>query len=304
MGFFVLRSALEGPMPELPRRLPEWLRVRLPTGPVTAAMTRRLRRNALHTVCEEARCPNQGECWGAGTATVLILGDTCTRACRFCAVATGNPHGALDADEPVRVARAAADAGLRYVVVTSVDRDDLADGGAGQFAATVCAIREAIPGARVEVLVPDYLGEPLATVLDASPDVFAHNVEVVRRLTPSVRDRRASYERSLEVLRTAAARMPAIPTKSSIMLGLGEEPDEVRECLRDLLDAGVRILTLGQYLRPTTWNLPVERYVPPEEFATWDEEARGLGFAYVASGPLVRSSYRAAEAMDGVCGGQ
>ena len=276
-------------------RLPDWLRVRLPQGPVAAAMTRRLRRHGLHTVCEEARCPNQGRCWGEGTATVLILGDTCTRACRFCAVRTGNPRGALDADEPARVGRAVADAGLRYVVVTSVDRDDLPDGGAGHFAATVLAMRAECPGGRVEVLTPDYLGDDLGTVLASGPDVFAHNVEVVRRVTPALRDRRASYDRSLAVLREAASRAPGIPTKSSVMVGAGEEDGEVLECLRDLRQAGVRIVTIGQYLRPSTWHHPVARYVPPVEFARFETEARAMGFDRVASGPLVRSSFGAAE---------
>ncbi len=273
--------------------------MRLPVGETAMAMRRRLKRLALHTVCEEARCPNQGECWGAGTATVMILGDTCTRSCRFCAVRSGHPGGVTDPQEPARVAEAVRDAGLKYVVLTSVDRDDVPDGGAGQFAATIRALRQASPGVRVEVLVPDYLDERLATLLEAAPDVLAHNVEVVRRLSPSVRDRRASYDRSLDTLRQAARMRPGQLTKSSIMVGLGETPEEVRECLRDLREAGVRLVTLGQYLRPTTRNLPVVRYVPPEEFAELDRDARAMGFEFVASGPLVRSSYRAAELFVG-----
>ncbi len=276
-------------------RLPEWFRVALPAGEPAAAMNRRLRRLRLHTVCEEARCPNQGECFGHGTATFLILGDTCTRACRFCAVRTGNPRGAVDPDEPRRVAEAARDAGLRYVVVTSVDRDDLADGGAGQYADTVTAIRRVSPGTLVEVLIPDYLDDRLSVVLAAGPDVLGHNVEVVRRLTPLVRDRRASYDRSLAVLRQARSLAPDLVTKSSLMLGLGETEGEVTETLRDLAEAGVRAVTLGQYLQPTRRHRPVVRWWTPDEFDRLGGLARAMGFAFVASGPRVRSSYRAAE---------
>lgn len=266
-----------------------------PAGGPAAAMNRRLRRLRLHTVCEEARCPNQGECFGHGTATFLILGDICTRACRFCAVRTGNPRGALDPDEPSRVAEAAREAGLRYVVVTSVDRDDLADGGAGHYAATVEAIRRVLPEVLVEVLIPDYLDDRLSTVLRARPHVLGHNVEVVRRLTPIVRDRRASYDRSLTVLRQARSRAPDLVTKSSLMLGLGETEDEVLETLRDLAEAGVRAVTLGQYLQPTRHHRPVVRFWTPGEFDRLAGLARAMGFAFVASGPRVRSSYRAAE---------
>jgi lipoic acid synthetase len=267
----------------------------LPAGETAMAMRRRLKRLSLHTVCEEARCPNQGECWGAGTATVMILGDTCTRACRFCGVKSGHPAGPADPDEPRRVAEAVREAGLKYVVVTSVDRDDLPDGGAGQFAATIRALRAANGTVRVEVLIPDYRDQRLAQVVAAEPDVLAHNIEVVRRLTPQVRDRRASYDGSLESLRQAAALRPGALTKSSIMLGLGESLDEVRECLADLRGVGVRLVTIGQYLRPTARHHAVARYVPPAEFADLEREARNLGFDFVASGPLVRSSYRAAE---------
>lgn len=277
------------------KRLPEWFRVRLPSGPTVGAMNRRLHRLGLHTVCEEARCPNQGECWGHGTATVMILGDTCTRGCRFCAVATGNPRGVLDGGEPERVASAVRDAGLRYVVLTSVDRDDLPDGGAAHFASTVRAVRGAVEGVRVEVLIPDYLDDRLAAVLESGPDVLGHNVEVVRRLTPKVRDRRASYDRSLAVLRQASTMRPGGWTKSSLMLGLGETRDEVVECLQDLRAVGVRLVTLGQYLRPTVRHHPVDRYWTPEEFQELEGEARAMGFEFVAAGPKVRSSYRAAE---------
>lgn len=272
-------------------RLPEWFKVSLPSGGRLAQMNRRLRRLALHTVCEEARCPNIGECFSSGTATFLILGATCTRRCKFCAVRTGNPKGRLDLEEPRRVAEAVRDAGLRYAVVTSVDRDDLPDGGAGQYAETIRAIRTLNPETLVEVLIPDYLGDRLKTVVEAGPFVVAHNVEVVRRLTPMVRDRRASYERSLEVLRQAhelGAR-----TKSSLMLGLGERDEEVLETLRDLRLCGVEVVTLGQYLQPTRRHWPVARYVTPSEFEAWAAKAREMGFRFVASGPRVRSSYRA-----------
>jgi lipoic acid synthetase len=225
----------------------------------------------------------------------MILGDTCTRGCRFCAVRTGNPRGAPDAGEPEAAARAVAEAGLRYVVLTSVDRDDLPDGGAAHFAATVRAIRAAVPEVLVEVLTPDYLGADLRAVLAAGPRVFAHNVEVVPRLTPRVRDRRASWDRSIECLRQAREVAPAIPTKSSLMVGLGEEPDEVLDALHVLREAGVAIVTIGQYLRPSARHHPVARYVPPAAFAELEAVARGMGFEFVAAGPLVRSSYRAAE---------
>ncbi|HOI10209.1 MAG TPA: lipoyl synthase [Myxococcota bacterium] len=277
------------------RSLPEWFRVRVPEGPVARALERRLARSGLATVCREARCPNRGECFGHGTATVMVLGDTCTRNCRFCAVATGNPRGLLAADEPQRVATAVREAGLDYVVLTSVDRDDLPDGGAAHFGAVIAAVRAASPQARVEALIPDYRGGRLATLLAAEPDVLGHNVEVVRRLTPAVRDPRASYEGSLAVLSEARAARPAMLTKSSLMVGLGETDAEVLEVLSDLRRAGVDIVTVGQYLQPTARHWPVDRYVPPETFRDYERAARAMGFAFVASGPLVRSSYRAAE---------
>ncbi len=263
-------------------------------GKVKAAVER----HGLHTVCREARCPNVAECWNAGTATFLILGDRCTRGCRFCAVARGDPDGAVDADEPVRVASAAREMGLDYAVVTSVSRDDLSDGGAGAFAATLRALRQLDPAPLVELLIPDYLGEPLDVVLDEGPEVLAHNVEVVERLTPRLRHAGFGYRRSLEVLEQAAARGAGrgTLTKSSIMLGLGESLDEVRAAMRDLRAAGVAILVLGQYLRPTSASAEVVEYLPPVIFDELAAEGLGLGFGHVSAGPLVRTSYRAAEA--------
>jgi len=270
---------------------PEWLKVRLGQGRRYGALRALLAEQGLHTVCRSARCPNIGECFGRGTATFLILGDRCTRNCRFCAVAPGTPSEP-DPGEAARVAAAAAELGLRYVVVTSVTRDDLPDGGAAQFARTISALRARIPGCRVEVLVPDFRGdaEALETVLQAAPDVLAHNIETVRRLYPRVRPG-ADYERSLALLRRSSRR--GVITKSGLMLGLGEEEDEVLAALHDLRGAGCSILALGQYLQPTREHLPVERFVPPAEFAAWSDRARALGFRHVAAGPLVRSSYLA-----------
>jgi lipoic acid synthetase len=281
------------PMPSKP--LPPWFRVRLPSGDVAASLERRLRRSGLATVCREARCPNRGECFGQGTATVMILGEVCTRNCRFCAVATGHPGGRTAEDEPQRVASAVREAGLRYVVLTSVDRDDLPDGGAGHFRRVIERIRSGMPDVLVEALIPDYRGERLGELLRSPPVVLGHNVEVVRRLTPDVRDPRASYEGSLAVLEEARRLKPDMPTKSSLMVGLGENDEEVLETLRDLKRAGVEIVTLGQYLQPTERHWPVHRFVPPETFKAYEDAARAMGFGFVASGPLVRSSYRAAE---------
>ncbi len=257
-----------------------------------------LERYRLNTVCSSALCPNVFECWGAGTATFMILGDTCTRACRFCAVRTGNPRGRVEYDEPERVAAAIAELGLDYVVITSVDRDDLPDGGASIFAETVRRIKEVSPGTLVEVLVPDFGGQEdsVRTVVRAGPDVFAHNIETVRRLTPTVRDRRASYDTSLRVLRFAKE-LGAPLTTSGLRLGLAEERGEVFEALRDMRGVGVDIVTIGQYIRPTSSarHLPVARWVPPEEFKELESVALQMGFKAVASGPLVRSSYRALE---------
>jgi lipoic acid synthetase len=272
---------------------PPWLRVRLRATPEFQRVQQLVVEQRLNTVCFSAACPNLGECWSRGTATFMIGGNTCTRACGFCDVQTGRP-GALDADEPARVARAVARLGLRFAVVTAVARDDLADGGAGQMAATVRAIREHCPAAGVEVLIPDYKGrEPdLRTVLDAGPDVLNHNLETVERLQRRVR-KAGRYARSLELLRRAAQRAPGIPTKSGIMLGLGEKDAEVDATLRDLRAAGVRLLTIGQYMSPSPDHLPVERWVTPEEFEAWAQRARALGFDDAACGPLVRSSYHA-----------
>lgn len=274
---------------------PAWLKVSLPIGPTYAGVLDVVNRLQLHTVCQEAMCPNLAECWGHGTATFMILGWVCTRACRFCAVATGNPRGVTDPDEPRRVAQAVEALRLEYVVLTSVDRDDLPDGGAAHFASTVQAIKERTPSVRVEALTPDFQGDRRAveTVVHSGLDVFAHNLETVRRLTPRVRDPRAHYEQSLEVLAHAKQCRPGVLTKSSLMVGLGESDDELYQAMRDLRAAGVDILTLGQYLRPTRSHLPVERYVTPQQFQQYREVALEMGFMEVFSGPLVRSSYRA-----------
>lgn len=274
---------------------PSWLRVPLPVGPITTHVAEVVRSFGLHTVCQEARCPNVAECWGAGTATFMLLGWICTRACKFCAVATGNPRGDVDSGEPQRVAEAVRQLGLAYVVLTSVDRDDLPDGGAAHFAAVVRAIKDLTPQVRVEALTPDFRGHrsSVATVVDSGLDVFANNVETVRRLTPKVRDPRATYDQTLDVLAFAKHHRPDVLTKSSIMVGLGETDDEIRQTMRDLRAAGVDVLTLGQYLRPSPSHLPVERYVMPAEFERYRAWGLDEGFVEVASGPLVRSSYRA-----------
>jgi lipoyl synthase len=276
---------------------PPWLKVRAPGGASYARIKQTLRGLDLHTVCEEARCPNVGECWSAGTATVMLLGDTCTRGCRFCAVTTGHPRGAVDPREPEHVARAIAALGLQYVVLTMVDRDDLLDGGAEHMARTVVAVRAHQLALRVETLVGDFGGRhrDVDAMLAAAPDVFAHNIEVTRRLTPLIRDARCSYDRSLDVLAHAKKSGRARFVKSSVMVGIGETDVEVVETLGDLRSAGVDIVTLGQYLRPTPKHAPVARYVEPERFADYQRAAEQLGFGFVASGPLVRSSYHAAE---------
>jgi lipoic acid synthetase len=272
---------------------PVWLRSRLPSGPEYESVRALIRNGDLHTVCQEARCPNQWECFSSRTATFLILGSRCTRNCGFCAVDHGSPE-MPDPEEPARVAEAAKSMGLRYIVVTSVTRDDLPDGGAGHFAKTIGEIREKIPGAIVEVLIPDFQGDEdtLRKVVDAGPDVLNHNLETVPRLYPSVRPQ-AIYRRSLDLLRRAAALDSSLATKSGLMLGLGETPEEVRQTLKDLRDAGCTMLTLGQYLQPSQQHIEVARYVPPEEFEQWETEAMEMGFRRVASGPLVRSSYHA-----------
>jgi len=284
-------------IPSPQERKPEWLKVRAPGGDRYTKLKQTLRGLDLYTVCEEARCPNVGECWGSGTATVMLLGHTCTRGCRFCAVTTGNPRGAVDPREPEHVARAIASLDLRYVVLTMVDRDDLLDGGASHVARTVMALHERKPELLVETLVGDFAGRhrDVETVLDGGPQVFAHNVEVPRRLTPLIRDQRCAYDRSLDVLRYAKKHAPERLTKSSIMVGVGETDPEVIETLEDLRAASVDVVTIGQYLRPTPKHASVERYVPPDRFAEFERIGRELGFAFVASGPLVRSSYHAAE---------
>ncbi len=281
----------------LAERKPEWLTVRPPSGEGYAHLKGLLHSLDLHTVCEEARCPNLGECWGGGTATIMLMGDVCTRGCRFCAVASGNPRGALDLDEPRMVAIALADLDLTYVVLTSVDRDDLPDGGASHFARTVREIKARRPDLLVEALIPDFRGDldAIRAVVDAGTDVLDHNVETVPRLQRRVRDPRAGYRQSLRVLAGARTMREGLFTKSSIMLGLGETEDEVLAVMRDLRAVGVDFLTIGQYLRPSGWHLPVDEYVPPERFDRLRAAGESMGFLYVASGPLVRSSYRAGE---------
>jgi lipoic acid synthetase len=286
---------------------PDWLKVPIPAGPTVAGLEKVLRERNLHTVCEEARCPNMGECWAGGTATFMVLGDTCTRGCRFCAVKTHSQGTPVDPDEPAKVAEACIAMGLKYVVLTMVDRDDLPDGGASHVAATIRAIKQRQPSMLVEALVGDWLANEvqiaghqtsesmIATVLAAEPDVYAHNVETVLRLTPRVRDHRCSYVRSLATLRTAKQLHPGIVTKSSLMLGLGETEREVDQAMDDLREHDVDVVTFGQYLRPTMLHLPVREHVSPARFAALEQRAKTKGFLYVASGPLVRSSYKAAE---------
>ncbi|TNF61425.1 MAG: lipoyl synthase [Deltaproteobacteria bacterium] len=286
----------------MPARKPDWLRVRLPAGPQHAefqGLKSRFRDRGLHTVCEEARCPNIFECWGQGTATVMILGETCTRGCRFCSVNTGKPGGIVDPDEPDNTALSLAEMGLAYVVLTMVDRDDLTDGGAAHVAKTVRRIKHHSPELRVETLVGDFGGhrDDIRTVVqEGRPDVFAHNVEVVPRLQRPIRDARCSWNRSINTL-AAAKEIGSSVTKSSLMVGLGEGRDEVLEAMQLLRDADVDVLTIGQYLQPTKRHAPVERYVEPAEFADYEQAGLEMGFRFVASGPLVRSSYRAAEAF-------
>lgn len=286
------------PLSQARQSKPDWLRVPLPGGEQYQALRNTASRLQLATVCQEAKCPNMGECWAGGTATFMLMGDTCTRGCRFCSVKTGNPHGWLDADEPQKIAEAVANAGWTYVVLTSVDRDDLPDFGAGHFAQTIEAIRAKTPDTLIEVLIPDFQGQaaPLQRLLAAKPTVVAQNIETVERLTHVVRDRRAGYQQTLTLLQRVKDWSPQAITKSSVMLGVGETDDEVRQCLSDLRAHGVEIVTLGQYLQPTAKHLKVARYVSPEDFQGWKAFAEDdLGFLYCASGPLVRSSYRAGE---------
>jgi lipoic acid synthetase len=281
------------PRPERQRK-PDWIRVKAPVSKGFQETRALMRELSLNTVCEEAACPNIGECWSKKHATVMILGDVCTRACAFCNVKTGMPRK-VDPLEPEHVAIAAAKLGLEHIVVTSVDRDDLPDGGSAHYASCIAEIRARAPRTVVETLIPDYQARDLATLMAAAPDVLAHNVEVVERLQRKIRDPRCSFERSLETLRGAKRELPGVITKSSLMLGLGETHGEVVEAMQRLRDAGVELLTLGQYLRPTPQHAPVREWVTPERFLDLQMLGEKLGFLYVASGPLVRSSYKAGE---------
>lgn len=282
-------------------RKPEWLRARIPTGAGYARVRDNVKTHRLATVCQESMCPNIGECWNNGTATIMLMGSVCTRACKFCAVDTGNPGGQLDLKEPENAAESVRLMDLKYIVLTSVDRDDIADGGAAHYAACIRRIREVNPATSVEALTPDFRGriDSVHTVAEAPLVVFAHNVETVERLTPRVRDARAGYRQSLAVLEAAKKHRPDILIKTSLMLGLGESDQEIGQAMTDLRNIGVDILTFGQYLRPTMNHLPVERYVPPEDFLGYREQGLALGFTEVVSGALVRSSYRAEQALEG-----
>nr|ADD24517.1 Lipoyl synthase, mitochondrial [Lepeophtheirus salmonis] len=280
-------------------RLPPWLKTEIPMGKDFARLKRDLRGLKLATVCEEARCPNIGECWNGetSTATIMLMGDTCTRGCRFCSVKTSRAPPPLDPDEPESTAQAVSSWGLDYIVLTSVDRDDISDYGSSHMAQTVRRLKEVKPELMVEVLSPDFAGkEDFVRILAASGlDVFAHNIETIERLTPFVRDPRAKYRQSLTVLKAAKKHVPNLVTKSSIMLGLGETDEEIRQTMEDLRSANVDCLTLGQYMQPTKRHLKVKEYVTPEKFGQWEKVGQELGFLYTASGPLVRSSYKAGE---------
>lgn len=288
------RGAAERPRYD---RKPPWLKVPLPGGEGYVRLKEMTRRLGLHTVCEEARCPNVGECWKGehATMTIMVLGDECTRRCRFCAVRTVAEAAPPDPDEPAHVAQAVAELDLGYLVITSVDRDDLADGGAGHYAECVRRLRESAPRTVVETLIPDYAGAPLSTLMAAGPHVLAHNVEVVPRLQRKIRDPRCSFERSLQTLRQAKAESETVFTKSALMVGLGESDEELRESMELLREAEVDFLTIGQYLRPTPNHAPVREYVEPARFDALRALGEELGFLYTAAGPLVRSSYKAAE---------
>ncbi len=279
-------------------RKPEWLKVKLPAGDNYLKLRSIVKDRSLHTVCQEAMCPNIAECWGVGTATFMILGDTCTRGCRFCNVKTGHPNP-IDPLEAAKLARSIEELDLNYAVITCVDRDDLADGGAAQMAEAIRAIKHRTPHVRVEVLTSDYRGDrhAIGTVVAADPDVYAHNIETTRALTPKVRDRRCGYDQSLEVLRYVKSLRPGMLTKSSIMLGLGETDDDVLQASRDLRAIGVDVITFGQYLQPTKKHLPVVEFVTPEKFAWFAREVKPFGFRQIVSGPLVRSSYHAEQAF-------
>ena len=279
----------------LPTRKPDWLRLNHSFTPKFKEVKSIVKENHLNTVCEEAMCPNINECWSHGTATFMLLGDVCTRACKFCAVDTGNPRGRLDKKEPYKVAQSIKKMSLKYAVLTSVNRDDLADGGAKHYSNTIEAIKDARPKVMVEALTPDFEGKnkSISILLSSSLDVFAQNVETVERLTVRVRDPRAGYQQTLNVLEKVKKLSPEVLTKTSLMLGLGETTKEIQSTMVDAYSVGVEILTLGQYLRPTLNHLPVERYIPPEEFLHYKNMANEIGFKEVASGPMVRSSYRA-----------
>ena len=280
-------------LPKRPERRPEWIKVRAPSGQSYERVLETMRSKRLHTVCEEARCPNLGECWGAGTATFLLMGDTCTRSCGFCDIKTGRPE-TLDWLEPERVARAVKDMDLRHAVITSVNRDERPDGGAPIFAMVIRRIRQLQPGCSIEVLIPDFKGSraALAIVMEARPEILNHNVETVRRLFKVVQPQ-DQYEWAEATLRNARALDPDVLTKSGIMVGLGETTEEIKETMHDLRDWGVDILTIGQYLQPTLKHLPIERYYRPEEFVELKDFGMEMGFRWVESGPLVRSSYHA-----------
>ena len=296
-GVIAIKNGIKpNPNKHIPiERKPKWLRIKSQNSSKFRELKEIVSHKKLHTVCEEAMCPNIQECWSHGTATFMLLGSVCTRACKFCAVDTGNPKGQIDGKEPEKVANSIAQMNLKYAVLTSVNRDDLEDGGAMHFAQTVVSIKKDAPGVIIEALVPDFLGkrESIETLLDSNVEVFAQNLETVKRLTHQVRDHRAGYEQTLEVLAYAKKYSPKTISKTSLMLGLGESEDELLESFNDIRSAGVDVLTLGQYMRPTINHLPVERWYSPEEFQYMKKLALDIGFKEVASGPLVRSSYRA-----------
>ncbi len=301
-GFSAIKDGVKhrrGAEPLVHGQKPRWLRAKMPSGPGYSSTRDIVHTHRLSTVCEESMCPNIGECWNAGTATIMVLGSVCTRACRFCAVDTGNPNGWLDHEEPLNTGKAVKLMGLEYIVITSVDRDDLADGGAAHYAACVREIKRLNPKTVVEALTPDFNGvkEHVELVVESGLEVFAQNIETVKRLTYPVRDPRAGYEQTIEVLRHAKQHRSEVLTKTSLMLGLGEKDAEIMQTMQDLRDANVDILTLGQYLRPTPNHLAVERYVTPGEFEAYREQGLEKGFLEVVAGPMVRSSYRAEQVL-------
>ncbi|MFT6732869.1 MAG: lipoic acid synthetase [Polaribacter sp.] len=303
-GFSAIKDGIKSKRENTDKKLggkPDWLKVRLPSGKGYQEVKANVRGNKLSTVCEESKCPNIGECWTAGTATIMLMGSVCTRACRFCSVDTGNPKGWLDNNEPENSAESIKLMGLKYIVFTSVDRDDLEDGGAHHYAECVKAVKRVNPATNVEVLAPDFKGnlKALEEVLNSGIVVYAQNIETVKRLTHPVRDPRASYETTMMLLEHAKKYRPDILTKTSLMLGLGETEDEILETMKDLKDIGVDIVTLGQYLRPTANHLAIERYVKPTEFDEYRKWGLDLGFREVVAGPFVRSSYRAERALEG-----